>query len=84
MTSYTQSPKVRKLPMRAMCERYGVSDRTIDRWLEMGHLPKPMRVNRYRYWDLAELEQFEREKTDVAQPPSTNSAAQPSSKGATA
>jgi predicted DNA-binding transcriptional regulator AlpA len=53
-------PQSRKLPMREMCMRYGVSSRTIDRWLVTGILPQPLRINRYRYWDLAELEVFER------------------------
>ena len=50
----------RKLTARALCERYGVVSKTIDRWTETGILPKPMRINRYRYWDLAELEAFDR------------------------
>jgi predicted DNA-binding transcriptional regulator AlpA len=52
----------RKLPARALCERYGIVPRTIDRWLETGVLPKPMRINRFRYWDLAELEEFDRSR----------------------
>jgi hypothetical protein len=30
--------------------------KTIDRWTETGILPQPMRINRYRYWELDELE----------------------------
>ena len=51
----------RKLPIRALCARYSVSSKTIDRWLETNILPLPLRINRYRYWDLDELEAFERE-----------------------
>jgi predicted DNA-binding transcriptional regulator AlpA len=54
------NPKNRKLTARALCERYGVVSKTIDRWTETGILPQPMRINRYRYWDLAELEAFDR------------------------
>jgi predicted DNA-binding transcriptional regulator AlpA len=50
----------RKLTARSLCERYGVVSKTIDRWTETGILPKPMRINRYRYWDLAELEALDR------------------------
>jgi predicted site-specific integrase-resolvase len=52
----------RKLTCRVLCERYGVVDRTIDRWVEAGILPVPMRINKVRYWDLDEIEQFERER----------------------
>jgi predicted DNA-binding transcriptional regulator AlpA len=52
----------RKLKASALQQRYGVADRTIDRWVETGVLPQPMRINRYRYWDEAEIEQRERER----------------------
>jgi predicted DNA-binding transcriptional regulator AlpA len=45
------------LHMRAICTRYGVSDRTIDRWVEAGELPKPMYIQGRRYWDESELAQ---------------------------
>jgi predicted DNA-binding transcriptional regulator AlpA len=50
----------RKLTSRALQQRYGVVDRTIDRWVEASILPEPMRINKIRYWDEAEIEQFER------------------------
>ena len=43
-------------------QRYGVVDRTIDRWVEAGILPVPMRINKVRYWDEQEIEQLERER----------------------
>jgi DNA-binding transcriptional MerR regulator len=52
----------RKLPTRTLCQRYDVSARTIDRWLDAGILPPPMVVNHRRYWDEDELEQLERER----------------------
>jgi DNA-binding transcriptional MerR regulator len=52
----------RKLTSRALQRRYGVVDRTIDRWTEAGILPAPMRINTIRYWDEAEIEQLERER----------------------
>ena len=58
--------KVRKLTCRALTERYGVVDRTIDRWVATGVLPEPMRINSIRYWDLDELEEFERERKALA------------------
>jgi predicted DNA-binding transcriptional regulator AlpA len=53
---------VRKLTCRALTERYGVVYRTIDRWVATGVLPEPMRINKIRYWDLGELEEFERKR----------------------
>jgi predicted site-specific integrase-resolvase len=44
-------PMARKLTSRVLQARYGVVDRTIDRWVEAGILPVPMRINKIRYWD---------------------------------
>jgi predicted DNA-binding transcriptional regulator AlpA len=52
----------RKLTSRALQQRYGVVDRTIDRWVQTGILPEPMRINKIRYWDEAEIEERERER----------------------
>ena len=54
--------------MGQMCKRYAVTDRTIDRWLKLGILPEPLRINRYRYWRVADLERFERERVSPRQP----------------
>jgi predicted DNA-binding transcriptional regulator AlpA len=54
--NYGGVPMARKLTSRALQERYGVVDRTIDRWVESGVLPQPMRINKIRYWDLEEIE----------------------------
>lgn len=50
------------LPARKTWERYGVTDRTLDRWLAREDLqfPKPTIVNGRRYWRLSELEAWER------------------------
>jgi predicted DNA-binding transcriptional regulator AlpA len=50
------------LPTRDLIARYGVTDRTIDRWLSQGVLPPPVRINRRRYWRASEIEQRERER----------------------
>ena len=52
----------RKLTSRALQQRYGVVDKTIDRWVATGVLPEPMRINGYRYWDEEEVEQRDRER----------------------
>jgi DNA-binding transcriptional MerR regulator len=56
----------RKLTSRALQQRYGVVDRTIDRWTEAGILPEPMRINKVRYWDEQEIEQLDRERAAKA------------------
>lgn len=56
---YTPS---RKLPMRAVCARYEVVSRSIERWLERSELgfPQPTYINKRRYWDAAELDAWDR------------------------
>jgi DNA-binding transcriptional MerR regulator len=53
--------KNRMLPTRLVCERYNITDRTVDRWLKNGILPTPVRINGLRYWRQHELERRERE-----------------------
>jgi predicted DNA-binding transcriptional regulator AlpA len=62
-----RSPATRKLPTRAVMSRYGVSDRTVDRWTADLNLkfPKPIRINRRRYWDEEELDQFDASRADA-------------------
>ena len=36
---------------RAFAERLGVSTRTIDRWIRDGLLPRPIRINKRKYWN---------------------------------
>ena len=57
------------LHMRAICARYGVSDRTIDRWVEAGELPKPVYIQGRRYWSeesLKERDDARQAKTEAA------------------
>lgn len=51
---YLPAPQVRK--------RYGRSDMSLYRWLrdETLNFPKPIYINRYRYWRLADLLAWER------------------------
>ena len=50
------------LPTPSVCERYQVVSRTIERWLDDEALgfPRPLIINRRRYFRVAELEQWER------------------------
>ena len=45
---------------RALCERYGVVPRTIDRWIDAEVLPPPTWIRGRRYWPDSALEQIER------------------------
>jgi hypothetical protein len=47
----------RRLPTVAVAQRYDVSVRTVDRWAEDPVLkfPKPLVINRRRYWILRQL-----------------------------
>jgi len=57
----SSASKDRMLPTRLVCARYNITGRTVDRWLENGILPTPVRINGLRYWREHELEQRERE-----------------------
>jgi predicted DNA-binding transcriptional regulator AlpA len=50
------------LPAKAVCKRYGVTSRTLDRWLADSAMefPRPMVVNNRRYFSEEELTQWER------------------------
>lgn len=74
----------RLLPMGQVCRRYGVTDRTIDRWLDRGILPEPVRINRYRYWRVSDLERFERERMGANKTDTADDAERNNSNGAAA
>jgi len=50
-----------KLPTRAVCERYSVTDRTVSRWERDPDLkfPQPTVINGRKYYDLNELEAWD-------------------------
>jgi predicted DNA-binding transcriptional regulator AlpA len=52
------------LPARRVQDRYGICDRTLDRWIkdESVGFPKPIVVHRRRYWRVGELVAFERRR----------------------
>jgi predicted DNA-binding transcriptional regulator AlpA len=53
------------LNVRAVCARYSnISDRTVDRWLQSGVLPKPLYIQGHRYWSSEQLD--ERDKARLA------------------
>jgi predicted site-specific integrase-resolvase len=37
-------------PTRVLAERHRVCVRTIERWVESGILPEPMRINGRKFW----------------------------------
>jgi predicted DNA-binding transcriptional regulator AlpA len=49
------------LPARMVQARYRVSEMTLWRWLANPDLrfPKPLRINRYRYWPVSELDAWD-------------------------
>jgi len=46
----------RKVTVRYICQRFGIVDRTVDRWVETGILPQPVYINKIRYFDLEEVD----------------------------
>jgi predicted DNA-binding transcriptional regulator AlpA len=63
------SPSVRRsarrMPTRAVADRYGVSTRSVERWTADPKLnfPQPLRINKRRYWSEAELDEFDRSRS---------------------
>ena len=55
-------------PSRKVQERYDIADRTLDRWLENKALnsPRPVIINKRRYWRIRELVAWERSRAKVA------------------
>jgi len=53
-----------RIPAPQLARRYSITSRTLDRWLEKEslHFPKPFVVNGRRYWPLATIENWERER----------------------
>jgi predicted DNA-binding transcriptional regulator AlpA len=51
-----------RLPTRAVLARYDICDRTLDRWLADPDMkfPRPIIINRRRYFVLSEIEEWER------------------------
>jgi predicted DNA-binding transcriptional regulator AlpA len=55
-------------PARQVCERYGVTDRTLDRWLAdpTMQFPRPLVINRRRFFSEPELIAWERKRASRA------------------
>jgi predicted DNA-binding transcriptional regulator AlpA len=53
------------IPTRQVCQRYSVSERTLDRWVfksEQLGFPKPILINKRRYYREADLTSWERSR----------------------
>jgi predicted DNA-binding transcriptional regulator AlpA len=48
------------LRKKQLAERYQCTTRTIDRWVDDGKLPQPIRIGDVPMWDLGEVEKVER------------------------
>jgi DNA-binding transcriptional MerR regulator len=63
----TSPYELRLVSARAVADRYGISLRSVDRWLSKKVIPPPDRViNNRRYWYLASLERADRLHTASA------------------
>jgi predicted DNA-binding transcriptional regulator AlpA len=53
-----------RLPARLVWTRFGVTSRTLDRWIGDDDLgfPRPMLINKRRYFLLGEIEAWERQQ----------------------
>jgi predicted DNA-binding transcriptional regulator AlpA len=49
----------RKLDAAAVAQRYGRGLATLNRWVDSGALPKPIKIHNMRFWDEDELDAFD-------------------------
>jgi predicted site-specific integrase-resolvase len=56
----------RYLSARRIADHYGVSLRTVDRWIQQGVLPQPEYINGRRYLDLEEAERLRADRLPPA------------------
>ncbi|WP_424955670.1 DNA-binding protein [Hyphomicrobium sp. 1Nfss2.1] len=56
------------MPAAVVWSRYGICSMTLSRWLKNPALgfPKPIYFGRYRYWRLADLQEFERSRVTAS------------------
>ena len=54
------------LPAKGVCNRYDISERTIDRWVETQILPTPVDIRGRRYWSSEQLDQRDEARLAVA------------------
>jgi predicted DNA-binding transcriptional regulator AlpA len=66
-----------RLPSRLVWTRFGITDRTLDRWLNNDELrfPRPLLINKRRYFILEEIEAWERAQAKTSRRPRTTAAA---------
>jgi hypothetical protein len=58
------------LTTRALAARYGVAMRSVERWVEMGNFPAPMKLpNGRKYWKRDVIEEHERSLVGAQCPP---------------
>jgi predicted DNA-binding transcriptional regulator AlpA len=64
MVVTTEASASKYLPTAKVAERYGRTPRTIERWAddEKLNFPQPVYINRFKYWDIEELETWERKR----------------------
>jgi hypothetical protein len=64
MAVTTEASTSKYLPTAKVAERYGRTPRTIERWLvnEKLNFPQPFYINRFKYWNIDELETWERKR----------------------
>jgi predicted DNA-binding transcriptional regulator AlpA len=57
---------VQKLKSKDMRQRYQCSNSTLDRWSHEDLIPKPMRIRRTKYWDLNEVEAYDKARSNTS------------------
>lgn len=51
----TQAPRIQLLTAREVADDLGIADSTLDRWIQEGRIPPPLRIGRNRRWRAREI-----------------------------
>jgi predicted DNA-binding transcriptional regulator AlpA len=64
----------RMLQTRDVCAHFGVSDRTVDRWVADEHMsfPQPTRIRGRKYWSESKVIAWARKRAKAAREAPTN------------
>jgi len=61
----TNNSEQKYLKTTSVTERYGVTDETINRWINSDGFPRPIRVGGHKLWKIDDLESWEANKHEV-------------------
>lgn len=62
----TNNTEQKYLKTRSVADRYGVTEATVDRWMDIEGFPRPIRMGRLKFWKIDELQLWEEKRCEVS------------------